>query len=569
MTKSAHQGRRPNVPLVLALSLVLASVCLAACQSKGNGMRADDWDLSPEATTTYNYLLLQDAKRSQNATLGQYAIDELLTLDPSPEIIAEAADFFWKSGNSEDTQKILRLGIQEYPKNIELQLMLAQVYLAEQHYDEALKTLEGYLAQNPKDVEIRRQLADLMMRSGRNLESLELLETIPADKMDPELNYLKARTLGGLKRYSEAIGMLKKLVQDDPEFVEALAELAYLYEETENYEQAEEAYARLSTMGEPSRDLILRLVEMNLKLERVKRAKKYVLDGPQELGFYIPAITQFVEAKQYEAARDLANEVLRKHPEMTEVYFTLALIEYEGFKDMAATEKALTSIGKDNRFYERAQRFRIHLLNESGDLEGALRLAREMRAEKPEATDFWLMEARLLESMDRLDEALALTRQAAEKWPDDTQVLFTLGSLMDSAGEKDGAIEVMEKIIAVDPEHADALNYIGYTLADQNRELDRAYDLITLAAGLKPDNGYIIDSLAWVYYRMGKVDKAWELIQEAISLAGDDAVIWEHYGDIAQAKGNLDQARDAYRKSLNLQKKDADKERLRDKLSDL
>ncbi|MFW5734384.1 MAG: tetratricopeptide repeat protein [Oceanidesulfovibrio sp.] len=561
--------RRRAFGLAPALAALLAVLSLAACQPKSQTMRTEDWDLSPEATATYHYLLLQDAKRTQNATVGRYAIDELLTIDPSPEIIAEAADFLWKTGNSEDTRTILKLGTEEYPKNIDLQLMLAQVYLAERQYDEALNTLEGYLAQNPEDIEIRRQLADLMMRSGRNLEALQLLETIPEEKMDPELEYLRARSLGGLKRYGEAIDLLEGLIENDPDFLEAWAELAYIHEEMENYEAAEQAYAKLSTLGEPSRDLLLRLIEMNLKLGRVERALKYVRQGPEELAFYLSATTHFVEAKQYEAARDLVRDLLKSHPEMEELYFTLALIEYEGFKDPEATAKALRSIAEDNRFYERAQRFRIHLLNESGDTEGALKLAREMRAEMPEALDFWLMESRLLESMGRLGEAVELAREAVEKWPENTDVLFNLGSLLDTTGAKDEAIATMERIIAIDPDHADALNYVGYTLADQDRDLERAFDLVSKAMILKPDNGYIVDSLAWVYYRMGRFEKAWELIQEASKLTGEDPVIWEHYGDIARELGKLDQARMAYGKSLEMLEKNSDKERLRNKLSDL
>ncbi|WP_167590437.1 tetratricopeptide repeat protein [Oceanidesulfovibrio indonesiensis] len=570
MTTPHTLRRRCTSRRATTLAMLCAVLCLAACQVRSNNtMHVTDWDLSPEASATYHYLLLQDAKRSQNATMGRYAIDELLTIDPSPEVIAEAADFLWKSGNSVDTRTILQLGIEEYPDNIDLQLMLAQVFLAERQYDEALKTLEGYLAQNPEDIEIRRQLADLMMRSGRNLEALNLLATIPENKMDPELVYLEARSLGGLKRYGEAIAMLEDLIEQDPEFLEAWAELAYIHEEMENYEAAERAYAKLSTLGDPSRDLLLRLVEMNLKLGRVERAVKYVTEGPEQLTFYLPATTHFVEAGQYEAARRLVRDLLRQHPEMEELYFTLALIEYEGFKDTEATATALRSIEEDNRFYERAQRFRIHLLNESGDKQGALELAREMRDEMPEAVDFRLMESRLLESLGRLEEGIEVARQAAEKWPRNTEVLFNLGSLLDTAGAKDEAIEAMERIIELDPDHADALNYIGYTLADQNRELERAFELVAKAVSLKPDNGYIVDSLAWVYYRMGNYEKAWELIQEAIGLTNEDPILWEHYGDIARELGKLDEARNAYQTSLDKLEKESDKKRLRDKLETL
>jgi len=114
----------------------------------------------------------------------------------------------------------------------------------------------------------------------------------------------------------------------------------------------------------------------------------------------------------------------------------------------------------------------------------------------------------------------------------------------------------MEKLLVKHPDHAQALNYVGYTLAEEGRDLDRALVLVTNAAKQDPDNGYILDSVAWVYYKLGDLDKAWEYIRDAVTVTKDDPTLWEHYGDIAKAMGKKKEARKGYGKSLEFGAKD-------------
>ena len=107
---------------------------------------------------------------------------------------------------------------------------------------------------------------------------------------------------------------------------------------------------------------------------------------------------------------------------------------------------------------------------------------------------------------------------------------------------------------------------MGYTLAEEGRELDRAEVLIKKALEQSPDSGYILDSLAWVYFRQGKIKQAWEEIKRAVDVV-DDPVIWEHYGDIAAAAGHKKQARKGYESSLKLDSEH--KDRINEKLDAL
>jgi len=122
-------------------------------------------------------------------------------------------------------------------------------------------------------------------------------------------------------------------------------------------------------------------------------------------------------------------------------------------------------------------------------------------------------------------------------------------------------LAIMEKIISLDPEHADALNYVGYTLADKKTDLDRALVLIQRALELKPQSGYILDSLAWVLFQRGSLAESWEEMQKAVKKAPDEPIIWEHYGDIARALEEKGKAREGYLKSLEIKPGNTDVEK--------
>jgi tetratricopeptide (TPR) repeat protein len=103
----------------------------------------------------------------------------------------------------------------------------------------------------------------------------------------------------------------------------------------------------------------------------------------------------------------------------------------------------------------------------------------------------------------------------------------------------------MERALAENPDNADALNFIGYTWAENGQRLDEAEAYIVRAIELRPDNGYIVDSLGWVYYMRARplmesgneaagrkwLDRAVEELERAHELTGGDPVISEHLGD--------------------------------------
>jgi Flp pilus assembly protein TadD len=134
--------------------------------------------------------------------------------------------------------------------------------------------------------------------------------------------------------------------------------------------------------------------------------------------------------------------------------------------------------------------------------------------------------------------------------PKNSRLYFRLGVVYDKWGRKDDSIAAMQEVLRFEPTNANALNYLGYTYADMGIKLDEAEKLIRKALEQKPGDGYITDSLAWVYYKRGEYEQALPLLEQAASLVPDDPIVKEHLGDVYNKLGMTEKALQSYRRSI-------------------
>jgi Tfp pilus assembly protein PilF len=164
------------------------------------------------------------------------------------------------------------------------------------------------------------------------------------------------------------------------------------------------------------------------------------------------------------------------------------------------------------------------------------------------------------EEVRNFSEAEHILLQAIEKDPDNARYYFRLGVVYDKQKKKNACIEAMRKAIELDPKDATALNYLGYTYADLGQNLDEAERLVLEALKYKPNDGYITDSLGWVYYQKGQYQKALQVLKKASELANEDAVILEHVGDAYLKLNDKANALKYYQKSMDKRDKEKDKD---------
>lgn len=177
----------------------------------------------------------------------------------------------------------------------------------------------------------------------------------------------------------------------------------------------------------------------------------------------------------------------------------------------------------------------------------------------------WFNLAFVYRNLEQSEKEITTYLTALNHVPDDagkSNLLFSLGVAYERGGEVEKSVETFEEVLAIAPDNAQALNYLGYMLADRGERLEYAKGLISKAVELIPDNGAFLDSFGWVYFKLGHIDRAIKYLEEAVKL-DSDAVIFDHLGDAYQAQGSTREARIWWQKALELQPEDSN---IRDKL---
>jgi tetratricopeptide (TPR) repeat protein len=183
----------------------------------------------------------------------------------------------------------------------------------------------------------------------------------------------------------------------------------------------------------------------------------------------------------------------------------------------------------------------------TGDVDGAAADARRAVAMAPDSIAGHVMLGRIYQGAQRWKEAAEVLAAAVRRFPDTPGFGLDLAFCREQQGDIAGAERAAREVLARHPDHAGALNSLGYLLADNNRHLDEAQRLIARAVAQEPENGAFIDSMGWVYYRLGRLDDARRELERAVDLTGGDPVVREHLGDVYKDLRLLELAREQYR----------------------
>jgi tetratricopeptide (TPR) repeat protein len=362
-----------------------------------------------------------------------------------------------------------------------------------------------------------------------------------------------------------AIANLKKAVAMDPEFTEAMVELAYQYELAKDYVSAEQIYGSILEQSDSFPEARLRLINLNLKLNDPAKALELALSGPPTKSFILDAVLMFINDGFFAQGSTVLDMLTTGTAVPAEYYFYKAVIADEGENDPAKALTYLDEVKDTDRLYPHALRFKAQLLAVQGKVDEALAMAAQGKKLYPNASIFYILEAGLKKNQDDMAGAEAALKEGLTRLRNDPELTYELAMVYEVTDRRALGLALMETIIRSHPDHANALNYVGYTLAEEGRELDRALVLVTKASKLDPENGYILDSVAWVHFKRNDLEKAWEYIRYAVDVVDKDPTIWEHYGDIAAALGKTKSARKGYNYALKYHSPEAEavKEKLK------
>lgn len=537
----------------LSFSLLTFGGCSFAQTGKdsplyGIEVRETETELSPGAKRAYAYLIYSRALAGEDEAGLLRAAPLLRAADAPPQVWLEGAVWLMTRG----TPAVLPFAgeaVAACGDNVSLHLIYAEALAANGLSEKALQLMRDYLQRHPDAIDARLELALLLVKCNRFEEAEKILLAITGKERTSMVDYYHARALIGMQRNDEAVEHLKAAIRENPTFTEAILELAYIYERRSDYAKARALYERLLKRNVSPDKIVLRLISLSLRMKQPEKALSYVKFGPDNDAFRITAAGLFMEERHYLQAEGLLKQVAASGRAAADVYLLLADLSFEQRRNLAQACQWLDKVPAEEG--DRALLLRAQLYAQDNQWDKALEYLRQGVAAYPDQAIFGLMEIRMLYARDKKEEAWKAAEQARNRWPADEDIAFIYGSMLDEQGKKKEALAVMEQIIRDHPKSHAALNYVGYTLAEQGRDLDRALELLRRADELDPNQAYIIDSLAWAYFKKGNMDEALKEIRRAVAGGGSiDPAIWEHYGDIAARAGLKDEARKAYNNAL-------------------
>ncbi len=417
---------------------------------------------------------------------------------------------------------------------------------AEPYLDKLLRASSTSLADG--FLQLNRVLASNSDRAA-NLEVVRKLAARHAEL--PQARFAVAQAAAVAGDESLALAEIRKAAELKPDWeAPALFEAQVLQRRS-----PAEAQARLAGFLDKypqARDVRLsyaRLLLLDRKpVESRAQLQTLVSAHPGSADVHYSAGLLAAQAKDYDAAEGWMKRALELGMrEPNGVRYTLGQIAEER-KDTQGALQWYGQVQSGDQYLPARMRY-ANILAKQGKLEEARSFLRASNAGGQQQVQLLIGEAQLLREANLHAEAFKLLGQALEEQPDQPELLYDHALTAEKLDRFDILEANLQKLIKARPDHAHAHNALGYSLADRNLRLDEAKKLIERALELSPEDSFIVDSLGWVYFRMGDNAKALEYLRRAYE-ARPDGEIGAHLGEVLWAAGERAEAERVWQEAL-------------------
>lgn len=562
------------VSLLIANSMILGCSFLPAQQPK-----EEPEQLIPVEIQSPVGPVVTEPRRPDNTTNKPFPAATLYSLLVA-EVAGQRQQFEISLVNYLDqAQKTLDPGIAERATRI------AQ-YLGSAPY--TLEAAKVWVTSSPFDAQAHQALALAFMSVGDFPSALDHMESVLKIAGASQFDYL-ALNAQSLKR-SDKLNLLsqfEQLTQKYPDYAQLWMAQGSLLLQLEDYPAALISLDNALALREKYTVAALSKARVLHKLERTEEALIWLdelhTNMPKHKGIGVLRARILIDLKRYSEARAAFQYLAQLFNDDISIQLSLALlhIELEEFDEAIVLLSALTlqdKVADEAYFYlariaelqeddqrairnyrqvRQGRQFLPALLKISKlliKLEG-INAARDYishrRSEFPNYNaELVQLEIELLIQHNDYPNAYRLADEALRDSPDDTDLLYSRGLLAQEMGNLDQLESDLRRIIELQPNNAEAMNALGYTLANQTDRIDEALVLIQQALALSPDNPAIIDSLGWAYYRLGDLPQALELLQRAFKSFPDHEVA-AHLGEVLWQLQRTEEAQSIWQQGLD------------------
>ena len=485
--------------------------------------------------------------------IGRYLQLAAVTRDPRfAERAAQAALFVHDDAMS---LRAARLWVELQPQRSEARQTMVVAAIRNGSLEEALSHME-FLLSSPEGLPEERfeLMANLLSREHDVQEAFRLMERfVAARRDDPSALYAYAHLAVRAGELEKARQAIDEALEQRPGWYNAIALRIRVLLLADGPDEAMVYLA--DVVREYPEDTSLRMVYARTLMD-VRRYEE-ALEQYGILAEQVPSNSEiplamgmiYLQMDRIDEAEEMLNRVRDAGDSGGDLQFYLGWIaERRGDIAQAIAYYASLPPEAPNHF---EARLRIAILTAGeGDVAGARRQLQTLRAEEPaQQRRLYQVEAELLRQAGLKEEGMDVLSAALLIFPTDFDLLYSRALLAESLDRLDIVESDLRLILQHEPSHIDALNALGYTLADRTDRYGEAYEYIKRALELSPDNNAILDSMGWVLYRLGNHEEAIRYLRRSLSIKLDHEVA-AHLGEVLWVTGEREEAMAVWQRAL-------------------
>ena len=470
-----------------------------------------------------------------------------------PEVIERATRIAVYARDDAAARSAARLWAELDPVNPDARQVLTVMSLRRGELDQALAHLEVILAHSGGEFAQKLWLiASFLGREEDRAAVMGLMERLLADHMaDPEALYAFAHLAARMGAVARAEGLLLDVLAQRP--ANEPAAMTYLSLLLRQGETGRALRFLEQTLGHEAAGFNLRLAYARLltDVERFDDARRefetLAVAEPEHVDVLYALGLIHLQAARLDEAAPYFERLGRLRQRVSDSNYYLARIAEEK-DELDQASDLYQGVHEGDRYFDARIRLSL-ILAKQGQVEKALGQIRAL-AGAGDAERLLLIqaEAEILTGQRRYAEAMAVYDRALAA-ASDHDLLYSRAMLAEKMDRLDILEADLKRILTEDRDNATVLNALGYTLADRTDRYDEAYDYISRAHELSPDDFYILDSMGWVLYRLGRLDEAVGYLRRALALQNDPEIA-AHLGEVLWVMGDKKTAREVWETAL-------------------
>ncbi len=485
---------------------------------------------------------------------------------PTPSVFEDTISMYVRTRYSEGAIYVAKLYKNRYPNLERPYIDLYTLYTMNGNQEKAKEILEEAVAKFPRDSFFAINLITTYLHDGEIKKAEDILNRFLAFKNENEkyiFYYIRARIELAQQENEKAIEDLKKAIELKPSFEEAIDTLASIYDQGGEYQKEEKLYEDILQKDPTNVSVLERLGNLFFRLGLSYKAsdvfKKLTELNKENSSYQYQYAISLLQSMRYKKAISVLEPLYKAHPNNKAIVYLYGLAleaAHEPVKALEVYKKLLKIDGKNPKLYERI----AGILIDEGKYNEATPYIEKGLKLNPLSAKLYIFKAIITASHGHYIMAKVYADQSIKLNPHDYRSYFIRAMIEDKLHQIDNEIKDLKKVIALKPNDAEMLNYLGYTMLFYNKDIKEGLMYVEKAVKLSPKNPSYLDSLAYGYFLLHDYKKALKYEEEAYKLNPKDSVIIQHLGMIKFMLGDKKEAKKLLLEALKIVNKNGEEE---------